>query len=92
MPGGGSCLKFRPRPQEYTQDFTNRKSVASKKKKKGKVNKQKLWRADKKKAVSVSGWSGWFCVDRGLIHVRKYEVSKKSGLVWTAHCGPECCW
>ena len=34
MPCRGSCLKFRPRAQEYRQDFTNRKSVAAKKKKK----------------------------------------------------------
>ena len=49
MPCRGSCLKFRPRAQEYRQDFRNRKSVAAKKKKKRRI-------AGKKDAVSVSGF------------------------------------
>ena len=87
MPCWGSCLKFiRPRPHESRQDYTNRKSVASK----NKQTKKTLESGFKKDGVSMSGWSRWFPVDRGSIRVRKYEVSKKSGFVWTAHYGPVC--
>lgn len=75
MPCWGSCLKFiRPRPHESRQDYTNRKSVASKEQR----NKTKTLESGlKKDGVSMSGWSCWFRVDRGSIRVRKYEVSKK---------------
>ena len=58
LPCRGSCLKFRPRPQEYTQDFTNRKSVASKKKKKRKSKQTKTLESGSKKS-GLGEWVEW---------------------------------